>query len=694
MENNCEKNQGSSGRKIKSVARRIVILLVAGVAAYSIILFSIVRLTLRKGLINDYEEELKELSVISQEEFDYVMEQVTMAISWCKGNFEDDVEEKGLSWNRLDSLCSDVLDFFYASEITFFDKQGNQVSDREYGNIPRYSIVDDALKGVSRNNLIKEGADIYAVSAMPLRYDTEIVGAVAVKKIASDEELVTTITTYTNGSFAILDENRYYASNILALTGTEVKDTSVVTNAKRGESSVRKENLAGEDFIAYYFPLKDSAGNSITTLLLGKPLSLVESVISNIYVPLLVAAVICSALLIFGLLTLTMESVVKPLKRVSAAVKNLSSGEADLTVRLPVKGNDEFAELSLNVNKFIKLLQGIVKELKDAQTSLKVVSEELGTNSQESASATAQIMANISGVRKQSENQSGAVKNTSEVLGKSSVSVKELGSLIDNQAAGITESSASIEEMLGNISAVTASVRKMDSSFEELNKTVEDGNVKLTSVDQKVKQIAENSNMLIQANTIISKIASETNLLAMNAAIEAAHAGDAGEGFSVVANEIRKLAENSSRQSKQINNELKAITSSIQDVVTLSHESQTAFGAIVNNLGSTTSIIHEIDNAMTEQEAASRQIFEALSEIKNQTVDVRDKSQEMNSVVEKVTENMETVNQISSTILGSMDEMASGAQQISESAQSASNLATQTKSNIEVMSEKLGRFKV
>ncbi len=179
----------------------------------------------------------------------------------------------------------------------------------------------------------------------------------------------------------------------------------------------------------------------------------------------------------------------------------------------------------------------------------------------------------------------------------------------------------------------------------------------------------------------------------MNAAIEAAHAGKAGEGFSVVANEIRKLAETSSTQSKNINAELKQISSSIKDVVSLSKDSQAAFGLIVTHLDSTDTIIHEIDNAMNEQENASRQIFGALSDMRNQAIEVSEKSQEVNNGIVAVTRDMDSVSQISSIILGSMDEMTAGAQEISTASQSVADLAIQTKQNIELMSEKLGKFK-
>ena len=246
--------------------------------------------------------------------------------------------------------------------------------------------------------------------------------------------------------------------------------------------------------------------------------------------------------------------------------------------------------------------------------------------------------------------------------------------------------------MIGNISAVSNSVKLMSDSFKVLDSNVNDGNHKLENVGNKVNQMAEQSKMLLQANNMIAQVASQTNLLAMNAAIEAAHAGEAGKDFSVVADEIRKLAETSSVQSKNINSELKEISGSIQDIVILSGAARNSFDSIVTQLNATDSIIEQIDNAMSEQSLASTQILEALADMKGQSVSVNEKSVDLRNGIENVQNNMSVVSQVSDVILGSMDEMAAGSQQISSSAQNVSNLAQQTRDNIDVMDSLLKQF--
>ncbi|MFH2115220.1 MAG: methyl-accepting chemotaxis protein, partial [Spirochaetota bacterium] len=189
-------------------------------------------------------------------------------------------------------------------------------------------------------------------------------------------------------------------------------------------------------------------------------------------------------------------------------------------------------------------------------------------------------------------------------------------------------------------------------------------------------------------------IASQTNLLAMNAAIEAAHAGEAGKGFSVVADEIRRLSETSAEQSRTIGAELAHIRAGIDEVVAASRDSETTFTELTTGIEETDGLVKQIEHAMSEQETGSRQILEALHDMNQVTEEVRAKASEMNSAASKAMAAMEDLSQISGTILGSMDEMGAGAEQINKAAQSVSNLAESTNINIRSMEEEIGRFKV
>src|SRR5574344_1994864 len=153
----------------------------------------------------------------------------------------------------------------------------------------------------------------------------------------------------------------------------------------------------------------------------------------------------------------------------------------------------------------------------------------------------------------------------------------------------------------------------MDKEFEMLSAATKMGIDKNTEVSNLLTKMQESSNVLLEANKAISGIASQTNLLAMNAAIEAAHAGSAGKGFAVVADETRKLAEESAKQSKDIGNELKSVSEQIKNVVGQAEISTESFKKVDEEITATTELVLQIKNAMEEQSRSEEHTSELQS---------------------------------------------------------------------------------
>lgn len=680
-------------KKRESVAVRVIGLLSVGMIIYSLVLFSVINRQLMTGFQDYMENTLVKQSQGVQNYIDEISAELQRSTKSLTDYFYEEYDQKGFSPRFVNDICHRVLRYSDADGAIIVDANGKKVTTTSLGSVDFSRFINRALAGENVSSVFMEGKHLYAVVAYPLSSKGKIVGAAVTKQRISDDKFVSKIASlYDVKAEYYTMYTRLYSTYTL-MTGMETNNKYIIDSVLNGQPVQAIVNINGEEYIAYYFPIKDEEGNVLTTFHLGKPMSDVRKIAKGIFVPLIILAAFITIILVALIILLIQQSILKRLKFVGSSVKSLSSGDADLTQRVEVKGHNEFSELGNDVNAFIEILQALVRKLHDAQLALEQIGVELGVNSQETASATAEIMANIASVRQQAEVQSTAVSETSTVLEESGSHVLELVDLVNNQVAGITQASAAIEEMIGNISAVSNSVKMMSENFKILDTNVGDGNLKLENVGNKVNQMAEQSKTLLQANNMIAQVASQTNLLAMNAAIEAAHAGEAGKGFSVVADEIRKLAETSSVQSKLINSELKEISASIDDVVLLSKDARNSFDSIVTQLNTTDTLMGQIDRAMAEQSAASSEILQALADMKDQSASVNDKSINLKSGIENVQNNMSVVAQVSDTILGSMDEMTAGSQEISTSTQSVSDLAQKTRDNIELMDNLLKQFK-
>ena len=204
--------------------------------------------------------------------------------------------------------------------------------------------------------------------------------------------------------------------------------------------------------------------------------------------------------------------------------------------------------------------------------------------------------------------------------------------------------------MVANISAISENVAKAAASFDELKGTAARGREGIGAVQDLVTKLSAQSDSLLEANSVIDNIASQTNLLAMNAAIEAAHAGESGKGFSVVAEEIRKLAEDSAEQSRTIAAGLKATIDSIKNIAQATVTADSAFDDVATKIASVVAFAQEINIAMSEQNEGSRQVLEALHDIENVTAQIRDGAVEMNTGTAVILKEMNRLSTISQQV--------------------------------------------
>ena len=385
---------------------------------------------------------------------------------------------------------------------------------------------------------------------------------------------------------------------------------------------------------------------------------------------------------------------VKPIQNTVLALQGIAQGDGDLTVRLPITGNDEITNLSLYFNQTIEKIGASIKAVGNDAERMEEIGTELSSNMTETASSVHEISSNIESVKNQALTQAKSVTETATTIEEITRTIKQLNASIENQTASVAQSSSSIEEMVANIKSITGTLEKSDVLINELGTATADGKETLTKSNTVTNKIAEESGSLMEASSVIQHIASQTNLLAMNAAIEAAHAGEAGKGFAVVADEIRKLAEDSATQGKTITSTLKLLSGEIDGLSSSSKIVETKFNAIFNLAEEVKEMSHRLTEAMKEQENGSREVLTAIKEINMVTSEVQQGSAEMLKGSEGVAKEMEKLDGLTRVITDSMNEMAAGATQISNAMQEVAGITQKNKMSISSLVNEVGKFKV
>jgi methyl-accepting chemotaxis protein len=248
--------------------------------------------------------------------------------------------------------------------------------------------------------------------------------------------------------------------------------------------------------------------------------------------------------------------------------------------------------------------------------------------------------------------------------------------------------------MLANIKSVTQTLFKNADNVKELLEASEIGRTGLQDVATDIQEIARESEGLLEINSVMENIASQTNLLSMNAAIEAAHAGEAGKGFAVVADEIRKLAESSGEQSKTISTVLKKIKSSIDKITASTDNVLNKFEAIDSGVRTVVDQEESIRNALEEQSEGSKQILHAIGQVNEITGYVRAGSAEMLEGSKEVIREANNLEKATQEITGGMNEMASGADQMNVAIHRVNELSVNNREQIDLLTKEVSRFKV
>ena len=388
------------------------------------------------------------------------------------------------------------------------------------------------------------------------------------------------------------------------------------------------------------------------------------------------------------------RSVVKPLKAVGITLKEISEGAGDLTKSIDYVKRNEFGDLATYFNAFSSSLNCAITSVKRLTGENVGVSGRLAKASEASSVSLKQISANADAISDRTAGLDTAINEANSTILSFREFLGTVAGRISEQAAEISASSASIEQMAGSIGNVSMTLQAKLAAAKELANFAEDGSVVMNDTVDNIRKITGSTEVINDALQIITTIGEQTNMLAMNAEIEAAHAGEEGKGFAVVAEEVRKLAEESTIRAAEISTSLKEIMSLIMATEKSSTKSGELFGRIVHRIGDVRDGMMEVENSMSELSDGSKQILASLGSLVESTTNIKDFSAKMTGKVEEIVRADVMIAGISGEIKDSIIEMSSGITELSKSLEKVSRSGSINAQNVAQIESLTSGFKV
>lgn len=656
------------------------------------------------------DSDVKKITEVSVEKLDAEIESILFEYAVKVQNLKMLLEikhEKTYAEGIVQGLTAgrdDILSLYYGTEISRYEEGGFYVDSSGWDPEPDWIPKErpwykEALKNPDEIVYTEPYTDamtkkVCTTLATELKDKSgKLLGVVAIDILLDNlSELVNNIKISESSKINIVNQDGFYITNndfnlVMEKSIFEEEEfkksgfNSKIFLSKESNSFLKNGNYfavrkAGKTpwFIIVYGSESDFTADFYNTLL------------KTIFAIIITIIVTCIALSIVG------KKVVKRFKLLVKDCNELSKG--DFTIEFEDSFTKEASELANSFDFFTNSISELISKVNDSTAKIEDVSKELQNSSNLINESVNKTDSSISNVNVAIQEQSSSITKINSAVEHIVNKIGNLKSEIKNQDEILEDSSQSISSVANNVISINSKIEQTSNAVSNLVKSSEENKEFLNEAVSQIDEVKEQSKLLLEMNKIIASVAGETNLLAMNAAIEAAHAGEAGKGFAVVSDEIRKLAETTAKQAQSSGKSLKEIQEKIDRIAISSKNVEHSFENTEDKINSISSIIDGLKSDSKEQGSKAKEILRYLDEIKSTSEKVKDETDNIYENTNETSNLCKILSDLNNTVETNIDDCKSSALVLQKSSSDISNIVEKTIVSTDALANSVKTFKV